>query len=69
MSQNFPVGVFKWVEDTSEFSNVFIETTKEMLMKDIFLKLMFNIVKTCMTFTMIYPYCLIESKLEKLKNL
>ena len=25
MSQNFPVGVFKWVEDTSEFSNVFIE--------------------------------------------
>ena len=25
MSQNFSVGVFKWVEDTSEFSNVFIE--------------------------------------------
>ena len=25
MSQNFPVGVFKWVENTSEFSNVFIE--------------------------------------------
>ena len=25
MSQNFTVGVFKWVEDTSKFSNVFIE--------------------------------------------
>ena len=59
---------FKWVEDTSQFNKDFIETTNKIAMKDI-LKFMFKILKNCMTFIMIYPFCLKDRKLKKLKNL
>ena len=42
---------------------------KHVVMKDIFVKLMFNILKNYMTFTMIYPFFLTEKKMIKLKNL
>ena len=38
-------------------------------MKDSFLKLIFNIMKIYLTFTMIYPSCIKEQKLEKLKKI
>ena len=40
-----------------------------IVMKDSFLKLIFNIMKIYLTFTMIYPSCIKEQKLEKLKKI
>ena len=37
------------------------------VIKDIFLKLMFNMMESCMIFSMIYPFCLREKKLRKSK--
>ena len=54
MSQKLPVNDFKWVEDISEFNEDFIKSYT------ICLKLIFNILKTYITFTMIYPFCLKE---------
>ena len=56
MSQTFPINDFKWVEDISEFNQSFIESYNEE--NNIFLMLMFNILKNCMTFTMIYHFYL-----------
>ena len=39
------------------------------MMKDILLKLMFDILKKYIDFAMIYPFCLEGQKLKKLKNL
>ena len=39
------------------------------MMKDIFMKLMFNILKIYIAFKMIYLFCLKERKLKKFKNL
>ena len=41
----------------------------KLVMQDIFLKVMFNIQKYCMSFMMIYSFCLNKRKLKKLKNL
>ena len=69
MSQKLPVGNFKQVENTSQFGKDFIENYNEdcdeqyflevdkIVMNNIFLKLMFNILKNYMTFTMVYPFC------------
>ena len=40
-----------------------------VVMKGILLKLMFNIPKNCMNFTMIYPFCQKEKKNEKFRKL
>ena len=40
-----------------------------ILLKDMFLKLMFNIVKIYKDFIMIYPFCLKQSKFKKLQTL
>ena len=52
MSQNLPVNNYKWIKDSSQFS-------KEV-MKDILLKLIFNIPKKYMNFMMIYHFYLKE---------
>ena len=39
-----------------------------IVMKNIFLKFKFNILKNYITFTMIYPCCLKELKLKTLKK-
>ena len=39
------------------------------MMKDILLKLMFDILKKYIDFAMIYPFCLEGQKLKKFKNL
>ena len=43
MSQKLPPNDFKWLEDISEFNEDFIKSYNYEVMKDIFLKLMFNI--------------------------
>ena len=56
--QKLPVNDFKWVEDISEISKEFIKTMMKIVMNDIFLKLMFNILKLYITLTTIYRFCL-----------
>ena len=52
MSQKLPVNNFGWIEDSSQFNEDFIKTIMKKVMKDIFLKLMFNILKNYMNFIM-----------------
>ena len=54
MSQKLPVNNLEWIEDTSHINEDFIKK----VMEDIFLKLMFNILKNYMNFTMIYHFYL-----------
>ena len=53
MSQNLTVDGFELVENTSQFSKDFIEIKINIMMREIFLKLMFSILKTYMNFIMI----------------
>ena len=52
MSLRLPLGDFKWIEETSQFNEDFIKRYDGNVMKDIFVKLMFNILKTYITSTM-----------------
>ena len=52
MSQKLPVNNFKWIKYTSQYNEDFIKNYNEV-MEDIFLKLMFNTLKTYMNFIMI----------------
>ena len=45
MSQKLPVSNFEWIKNTSQFNEYFIKSIMKKLMKDIFLKLMFNIME------------------------
>ena len=56
MSQKLPVNAFKWAEDISELDEDFIRCYINI--KDIFLKLMFNILEIRINFTMIFLFCL-----------
>ena len=52
MSQKLPVNNFEWIKYTSQYNEDFIQNYNEV-MEDIFLKLMFNTLKTYMNFIMI----------------
>ena len=54
MWQKLPVNDFEWIKETSQFNEDVKKTVMEKVIKDIFLKLMFPILKTCMNFIMIY---------------
>ena len=54
MLQKLPLNNFEWLKHTSQFNKDFIKNYDEKAMNDIFLKLVFNILKNYMTFTMIY---------------
>ena len=56
MSKKLPVNNFEWIKETSQFNKDFIKIYKKKVMKDIFLKLMFNILKNYMNFIMIYHF-------------
>ena len=60
MSQKLSVKNFKWVKDISKFDESFIESYMKKVIKDIFSKLMFNILKNYMIFTTIYHFHLKE---------
>ena len=58
MSQKLPVNNFEWIKDTCQFNED--KTVMKKVMKDIFLKLMSNILEDYMNFIMIYYFCLKE---------
>ena len=60
MTQKLPVNNFEWIKDASQFNEDFIKTTMKKVMKDIFLKLMFSIMKNFIIFMMIYHFYLNE---------
>ena len=60
MSQKLPVNNFEWIKDTSQLNEDFTKTMMKKVMKDIFLKLIFNILKSNMKFIMIYHFFLKE---------
>ena len=56
MLQKLPVNKFEWIDDTSQFNEDFTKNNMKKVMKDIFLKLMFNILKKYMNFIMTYHF-------------
>ena len=56
MSQKFTVNNFEWIEDTSHFNEYFLKNYYEESDEGYFLKLMFNILKIYIIFTMIYCF-------------
>ena len=66
VAQKLSVNNFEWIKDTSQFNEDFIKKTiMKKVMKDIFLKLMFKILKNYVNFVMIY-YFYLKEKVEKL---
>ena len=56
MLQKLPVNKFEWIDDFSKFNEDFTKNNMKKVMKDIFLKLMFNILKKYMNFIMTYHF-------------
>ena len=54
MQQKLPVNNFELIKDTSQFNQYFIKVLMKKVMKDIFSKLMFNVLKNYMNFIMIW---------------
>ena len=50
MWQELLVNNFEWIEDTFQFNKDFVKNYNEKVMTDIFLTLMFNILKICVNF-------------------
>ena len=69
ISQKLPVNNFKWIEETSQLNKDFIKTVMKKIMKDIFLKLMFNIQKNYMNFMMTYLFYQKERKFKNSESL
>ena len=70
MLQKLPVNKFEQIKDTSQFNEDFIKKTViKKRMKDIFSKLMFNILKNYLNFTMIYHFYRKKMKIEKVEQL
>ena len=69
MSQNVLVANFKWVERSLYLVKILWKTTMTIVMKDIFLKLIFNILKNYTTVNNDCPFCLKEGKLKELESL
>ena len=64
-----PVNDFKWVEIESRFNEAFIKGFNEDSNEGHFLKMMFNILKGYMTFSMIYLFLPDRKKFEKVEKL
>ena len=56
MLQKLSVNNFKWLKDPSQCNEDFIKTVMKKMIKDICLKLMFNILGNYMNFIMIYHF-------------
>ena len=54
MLQKLAINSFEWIKDISQFNEGFKEPLMEKLIKDIFSKFMFNILKIYKDFTMIF---------------
>ena len=55
MLQKLQVNDFEWIENTSQVSEDLIKVNNEIFL-DIFLKLMFSILKNSLNFIMIYHF-------------
>ena len=75
MSQKLPVNNFEWIENTSQYNEDFIKgywRKKDFMkkaMKDIFSKLMFNILKNYVNFILCLPSLSERVELKKSKSL
>ena len=69
MLRRLPVDGFKLVENTSKFNKSSQKTTMKMVMRDVFMKLMLNVLKNYMTLTMIYHFLPERMKTEKVEKL
>ena len=69
MLQKLPVNKFEWIEDTSQFNEDLSKAIIKKAMKDIFSKLIFNILKNFMNFIMIYHFLPERMRIEKVKQL
>ena len=56
MSQKLPVNSFEWIEDTFQFNEDIIKNIMKKVLKDIFSRLMFNILKNYMNVVRIYYF-------------
>ena len=56
MSQKLSVDSFMWVKETSQFDKDLIKSYNEDSNIGYFLKLMFNILRNCMNFIMVYLF-------------
>ena len=56
MSQKLPVNSFEWIEDTFQFNEDIIKNIMKKVLKDIFSRLMFNILKNYRNFVRIYYF-------------
>ena len=64
MLQKLPVNNFEWIKDTFSFNEDFIKNFS--FKKDIFLKLMFNILQNYMSFIVIYHFYQKENSVANL---
>ena len=69
MSQKLPVSKFEWIEDTSQFNEDLSRIATKTVMKDIFLKSIFNALKSFMNFIMTYHFHQKKMKLEQNETL
>ena len=69
MWQKLSVNNFEWIEHPYQFNKEFIKKYIEESDEDIFLKLMFNILKIYIIFAMIHNFYLKEWRLKKSKSL
>ena len=69
ISQKLPLSSFKWIKNISEINKDFVKRFNEKNEEGYFFKLMLNILKHCMNFTMVYLFLLKEWKSGRLKNL
>ena len=70
MLQNLLLNNFNGIKDVSQFNEDFIKKTiTKKVTKDIFLKLMFNILENYKNFIMIYYFYQKEWKLKNSKSL
>ena len=67
--QKLPVNKFEQVKDTFQFNEDYKKIITMKVMKDIFLQLMFNILKNYINFIIIYHFYQKELKLKKIKKL
>ena len=69
MSPKLPVCGFEWVINTSYLKEDFIKPEMQIVIQDIFLKLIFNTQENCTKLRMIYYFYQKEKNLKKFKNL
>ena len=70
MSQKLSVNKFAWIEDISQFNEDFIKKAiMKKAMKEIFWKLMFNILKNYINFIIVYHLYEKERNLKRSKSL